>query len=77
MPSWHGGGCILCRLVCVQSAALAEFRADWPTATRMYTTAYGEVQKVAIGSAVPLQRFFEITACAERFHVKVGCKGTG
>lgn len=54
-----------------KAAALAEFRADWATATRMYATAYGEVQKVALGTQGPLQRFFEIAACAEEFHVKV------
>lgn len=55
----------------VQAAALAEFRADWATAARMYATAYSELLKCGAGGAAPLQRHFEVAACAELFHVKV------
>ena len=39
----------------------------------MYGTAYSELLKVTIGGPAPLQRHFELAACAELFHVKVGC----
>lgn len=55
----------------MQAAALAEFRADWATAARMYATAYAELLKCGVDGAHPLQRHFEIAACAELFHVKV------
>ena len=57
--------------VVLQAAALAEFRADWQTAVKSYQTAYAEVQQVAVGSVLPLQRWMELLAVAEQVHVKV------
>ena len=37
----------------------------------MYATAYSELLKCSAGGAHPLQRHFEIAACAELLHVKV------
>ena len=50
---------------------MAEFRADWQTAVKSYQTAYAEVQQVAVGSVLPLQRWMELLAVAEQVHVKV------
>lgn len=51
--------------------ALAEFRADWGAALRMYSEAYGYVpQLLAVPGATQLQRFAEIRAVAEQVHVK-------
>ena len=55
----------------MQAAALGEFRADWAAAARMYATAYSELLKCSVGGDSPLQRHFEIAACAELLHVKV------
>lgn len=54
-----------------QAAALAEFRADWSTAVKTYQTAYAQVQKVQLGSALPLQHWYELTHVAEEVHIKV------
>ena len=40
-------------------------------AARMYATAYSELLKCGVDGGAPLQRHFEIAACAELFHVKV------
>lgn len=37
----------------------------------MYATAYSELLKVAVGGPAPLQRHFEVAACAELFNIKV------
>jgi hypothetical protein len=58
---------VVCR---VQTAALAEFRADWTAAARMYTMAYGELVKITPGQPYPLQRHFEILSVAELLHIK-------
>ena len=55
-----------------QAAALAEFRADWSTAVKTYQTAYAQVQKVQLGSVLPLQHWYELTRVAEDVHIKVG-----
>ena len=55
-----------------QAAALAEFRADWSTAVKTYQTAYGQVQKVQLGTVLPLQHWYELTRVAEEVHIKVG-----
>ena len=57
--------------VCGQAAALAEFRADWSTAVKTYQTAYAQVQKVQLGTALPLQHWYELTHVAEEVHIKV------
>ena len=56
---------------CLQAAALAEFRADWSTAVKTYQTAYAQVQKVQVGSALPFQHWYELTQVAEQVHIKV------
>ena len=58
--------------MCRQIAVLAEFRKDWDGALRAYDAAYRELQQIPVGAALPLQRFFELTACAELLHFKVG-----
>ena len=57
--------------LCVQAAALSEFRADWATAVRTYEAAYRELSKVAPAPTTPLQRFVELAAVAETLHLKV------
>ena len=52
---------------------MAEFRADWSTAVKTYQTAYSQVQKVPLGTTLPLQHWFELTSVAEQMHIKVGC----
>ena len=55
----------------MQAGALAEFRADWSTAVKTYQTAYSQVQKVPLGSLLPLQHWSELTSVAEQVHIKV------
>ena len=50
---------------------LAEFRKDWEVALRAYEAGYSELLRLPVGSVLPLQRFFELLACAEVFHFKV------
>ncbi len=57
----------------MQAGALAEFRADWSTAVKTYQTAYSQVQKVPLGTVLPLQHWYELTSVAEQMHIKVGC----
>lgn len=57
--------------VSFKAGALAEFRADWSTAVKTYQTAYTQVQKVPLGSSLPLQHWYELTAVAEQVHIKV------
>ncbi|KAL3154981.1 hypothetical protein ABBQ38_011508 [Trebouxia sp. C0009 RCD-2024] len=57
--------------VSFRAAAYAEFRADWSTAVKTYQTAYAQVQKVQLGSALPLQHWYELTHVAEEVHIKV------
>lgn len=57
----------------MQAGALAEFRADWSTAVKTYQTAYSQVQKVPLGTSLPLQHWHELTSVAEQMHIKVGC----
>ncbi len=56
----------------MQAGALAEFRADWSTAVKTYQTAYSQVQKVPLGTSLPLQHWYELTSVAEQMHIKVG-----
>ena len=68
-----------CNLICyyvitvcnMQAGALAEFRADWSTAVKTYQTAYSQVQKIPLGSLLPLQHWSELTSVAEQVHIKV------
>ncbi|KAL0042524.1 hypothetical protein WJX79_002345 [Trebouxia sp. C0005] len=54
-----------------KAGALAEFRADWSTAVKTYQTAYSQVQKVPLGTSLPLQHWHELTSVAEQMHIKV------
>lgn len=54
-----------------KAGALAEFRADWSTAVKTYQTAYSQVQKVPLGTTLPLQHWYELTSVAEQMHIKV------
>jgi len=38
---------------------------------KTYQTAYGQVEKVQLGSALPLQHWYELTRVAEQVHIKV------
>ena len=53
-----------------QTAALAEFRADWATAVKTYQNAYADLCRVPRGGAMPLQRWAELCAVAELVHLK-------
>ena len=39
---------------------------------KTYQTAYAQVQKVQIGTVLPLQHWYELTRVAEEVHIKVG-----
>lgn len=56
---------------------LAEFRKEWDVALRAYEAGYQELERIPLGAALPLQRFFELTACAELLHFKVRSAGQG
>lgn len=38
---------------------------------KTYQTAYGQVEKVQLGGALPLQHWYERTQVAEQVHIKV------
>ncbi|PRW58338.1 hypothetical protein C2E21_2711 [Chlorella sorokiniana] len=51
--------------------ALAEFRADWSSALRMYGEAYGYLPQILAAAGAQPQRFAEVRAVAEQVHVKL------
>ena len=57
--------------ICLQVAALAEFRADWATAVKTYQAAYLELLRIPPVGQLPLQRWTELTLVAEVMHLKV------
>ena len=56
-------------------AGLAEFRRDFEVALRAYEAGYQELLWLPPVSVLPLQRLFEVLACAELFHFKVRAQG--
>ena len=59
----------------VQVAVLAEFRKEWDVALRAYEAGYLELERIPLGDCLPLQRFFELTTCAELLHFKARVDG--
>lgn len=59
----------------MQVAVLAEFRKEWDVALRAYEAGYQELERIPLGTCLPLQRFFELTACAELLHFKACVEG--